>query len=726
MTQSESRDNSKETINDYHSVNSSTGFFSGEDTVDLMRYLRIMFLNKWKFLIIFFSVLLLAFLYANKLAPVYEAKYEIFYNESEKEYILEKGTPVQKSKFNPVFWVKTMNSDELMRRTVEVSGLAIKPQSLKKMMSAEIVEDSKSKKSDVYFLLSISSGNPDLFPILANAYVEALNGIVNQLSEDNNHNLIDYLEKQLADKKNKLQQIDNKILEGISKNPDITRSAESLSQDLESFRVELLNRRIDLAAVAASRRQAENELGHLDGTIVNESAFSEPLKVQLMNLQVDLARALTKKKEDHPSVIAIRENIRQIRNMLRDSIEQKLEIKSLARNPLKGELMGKLIDLQIQEVSLQTRIMGLEGLILELETKLVPDSLDENKMRLVRNREFISESITMLNGRLLEAQSKTYGGLSRFLMIDEPKAPLTPSSKGMKFYLTVGLLLALILAAGFVFLYDLLDNRLRLTEDFEKLFPYIPILARVHQKKDIHKVVKKKMSRTEYYSKHHRELAELILSIRKENKKFGKKVFSIVSPLQQEGKSTISYMLSKNLAENNYKTLVVDLDFFNPITTKKANEKIEYSLNDYLNGNATFGEVINTTDTDNLYVIGAHRKKEGSLCFYDDPKMAELVQKMKDNFDIIIFDTPAILFIPDVISAFEYTDALIPVFRLGVSSRVAVEKTMKMLKDDRKKILGAIINGVVKTKLDYYYSDEYYYKYGERRKKVSPGISMFM
>ena len=55
-----------------------------------------------------------------------------------------------------------------------------------------------------------------------------------------------------------------------------------------------------------------------------------------MNLEVDLARALTKNKENHPAVKQIKDNIQQIKVMLKDSLEQRLEIKSLIQNPLKN------------------------------------------------------------------------------------------------------------------------------------------------------------------------------------------------------------------------------------------------------------------------------------------------------------------------------------------------------------------------------------------------------
>jgi uncharacterized protein YydD (DUF2326 family) len=131
--------------------------------------------------------------------------------------------------------------------------------------------------------------------------------------------------------------------------------------------MDLMKAQIALSTLKASRQRTESALKNLDGTIVNESAFTEPVKVQLMNLEVDLARALTKNREDHPSVKAIRSNIKQLNVMLRDSLENRMQIKSLMENPLKTQLMSKLMELQIAEVSEETHVASLERVIGDLE-----------------------------------------------------------------------------------------------------------------------------------------------------------------------------------------------------------------------------------------------------------------------------------------------------------------------------------------------------------------------
>ena len=115
-----------------------------------------------------------------------------------------------------------------------------------------------------------------------------------------------------------------------------------------------------------------------------------------MNLEVDLARALTKNREDHPSVKAIRSNIKQLNVMLRDSLENRMQIKSLMENPLKTQLMSKLMELQIAEVSEETHVASLERVIGDLEHRTLPDANDENQQQVLRNREMVFMTIKQL------------------------------------------------------------------------------------------------------------------------------------------------------------------------------------------------------------------------------------------------------------------------------------------------------------------------------------------
>lgn len=271
-----------------------------EVTIDLFRLLQILVSHKWKFLLFFLIALSLSAFYGLKQPKYYSSVYEVFYNESIKEFVIESNVPVIKLTFDKAFWLSTMKSDEIARSIALNTGLPYKASTIKSMMKIEM----KEGKGSVIpiFNVNVSSKNPSDIPVLINGFVISLNDLLIKNQIDNSERLIVFLSRQIEDNNKKLSAIDRQILSNGSVNSGSVRDFSKMITELENFRTNLLNSQIELSSVKATRNRTEVELLNLDGTIVNETAFSEPLKVQLMNLQVDLARALTQNKEEHPTL----------------------------------------------------------------------------------------------------------------------------------------------------------------------------------------------------------------------------------------------------------------------------------------------------------------------------------------------------------------------------------------------------------------------------------------
>jgi len=688
-----------------------------EGSFDIMRYAQILFIHKWKFVAIAGLVTLIALIYALNQPKFYVAEYEVFYNESIKNFVVESNVPVIKSEFDKSFWLSTMKSDEMARLTLANSGLPYTTAIMKRMFKVEMV-DKKEQTTPIY-KVTVTSKKNDIIPTLIKAYVQALNDILAKNQISNSDKLVTFLARQLSENNIKLSAIDQQMMMDGASNPAMVRDIKKLASDLEAFRTDLLNTQINLSSAMASKQRTELELKNLDGTIVNESAFSEPLKVQLMNLQVDLARALTKNKEDHPAVKAIRENIIQINAMLRDSIQQKLEIKSLVQNPLKSQLMSRLMELQITEISLQTRVLSLQRVISEFETKMMPDTTDENQQQQLRNRELVFITINLLNSKLIEAQSAAQGSLSRFVIIDEPEVPMTAANKSLLLILLMGLVAGIFFGAAAVFVFDLLDNRLMLVSDYEKFYN-IPVLGTLLHKRNPE----------EYYEDHNtsglsykrmNELGEIIVNIKQAIKVPNKKLFSICSPVRKEGKSMVSLQLAKALADKGLTVLLVDMDMYIPKLTAKMGMNNAAGLVNFIRGESTLDEILHNTDSAKLFFTGVGNTENRNDFQYDSPDFVRFTKAVKKKFDIVIFDTPAILYIPDIVTFLDLMDGVVIIARLMHTTRKSLDKLIKMMGPDRFKIIGTIINDLKLNRINRhtdYYHYGYEYGYNETGDKV--------
>ncbi|MFZ4726652.1 MAG: hypothetical protein ACOYMD_14555, partial [Paludibacter sp.] len=486
------------------------------------RFYRIALIHKWLFLSVFIVVIVLVLLYAIQQPKVYQSNYEVFYNETMREYMSMDNAPVVKSDFDKNYWLSAMKSNEVMNTTLKNSGLSYSTSQLKSMLFVGIIDKRKEDRIPVY-LVSISSKFNEHIPILIRSYVKSLNELLLQNQINNSERLIVYLGSQINQNNQKLNQIDIQVRRSGAGNGTEIIDFDKISTTLDKFRADLLNARVNLSSITSARKSTEDALKNLDGTIVNESAFSEPLKVQLMNLEVDLARSLTRNKEDHPEVKQLRQNISQISNMIRDTLQQRMEIRSLIQNPLKAQLMSKLMEYKIQEVSEDTKVKSLEQIITELESKTLPGSINEAQQQTLRNREMVSLTIKQLNDKLIETQSTSQGSLSRFVFVDDPSS-IFIANKGLLFYLILALLLGLVIAAFIVFVYDLLDDRIMLVEDYEHFYP-APLVGIVkhYSPNENHLVSIHPITGEKYRSS--TDLSNLIINLRQIQKLKGLKTF---------------------------------------------------------------------------------------------------------------------------------------------------------------------------------------------------------
>ncbi len=706
-------------------------YVDDSSNLDIQRYLQILYVHRWLFIIVFFLAALLTILYfkLNEKSEVYSSTVEVFYVRFSDEIHYTINTPysigpsISHSNFDRNFWLSVMRSQEAMRLTIENSKLPLGNTDEFWNISVNIKPPEGEKNiGDLgqapVFLLTVNSTNARHVPVLIEAYINSINELLKKYQIDNSKNLVKFISTQLHDNNQQLNDIDRKIIDRHSTNPFLARDIENIVQDIESFRTSLLDARIQLASVSAARAKAENELGTLDGTIISESAFSEPLKVQLMNLHVDLARARTRNTENHPNVMAIRDNINQINQMLRDSVEQQMEIRSEAIDPIKQQLTIKYLDQIISEISLQAKIASLEEVIADLESKVQPDTTNTNHQQLTRNREMVIMTINQLNARLIETQSQAYGGLQRFMTIDKPGDPVAADTKSLLMIIAIAFFAGLFSGTGAVVIYDLIDNRIMLARDYERFYMY-PVIGAVRFFKDeSFKTLVEKMKNNLNWRQD--EFATISVNIIQTLKHSQGKTIALISPVRSEGKSSTVLKLVRYLSENNKKVLMVDFDLFDPGMTREL-EASEPGVSNYLKGTSSPEELVRKSKVNNMHYIPSGKiNSESDIVDYGNDRIKELLSWAADRYDVVIIDTPAVLYIPDVVFLLDHVDFIIPVVRLKFTNRRSLDSMLKLIKkENRSKITGTIVRNIQYFPLDRYSYYKYYpgYHYGYGYKK---------
>lgn len=188
---------------------------------------------------------------------------------------------------------------------------------------------------------------------------------------------------------------------------------------------------------------------------------------------------------------------------------------------------------------------------------------------------------------------------------------------------------------------------------------------------------------------------------------FDKKVKTIVvtSSVPGEGKSTTCANLAVVMAENGYKTILIDCDQRKSSLHKLFNISNEKGLSDFLVGNIEFSEAVQKTEIPNLNMITSGTKPPNPSELVASEKMKKFIEVLKETYDYIILDTPPVIIVTDAQLISAYADGCVLVVASSEVEKAAAVKAKELLKKVNAKILGVVLNKVKVKQKGYY---EYY------------------
>lgn len=172
----------------------------------------------------------------------------------------------------------------------------------------------------------------------------------------------------------------------------------------------------------------------------------------------------------------------------------------------------------------------------------------------------------------------------------------------------------------------------------------------------------------------------------------------ITSAISGEGKSTIAINLAKTTAALGRRVLVIDTDMR---SVNKLNGTIEATptpglSNLFLEQNLHLDDVIERSPLqNNLFILPA-----GSASMMIDdpsqllasPKMWDLMEELKNHFELIIYDAPPIIEFADVSLLAPKTDGVLLVAGLGKLQTTKFKETLEKLSLSKMHIFGMLIN----------------------------------
>lgn len=192
------------------------------------------------------------------------------------------------------------------------------------------------------------------------------------------------------------------------------------------------------------------------------------------------------------------------------------------------------------------------------------------------------------------------------------------------------------------------------------------------------------------------------------------------------GTTSVSINLAIAVANTKRRTLLIDCDMRKTVKYKKLNEQVTLGLSDYLSQekDEIQREMITyPTNIENLTYIPCGRNVDNATRALGSTEMEELLRCVKKEYDIVIFDLPAVTIVPDAQILMQSVDGIILLAALGETRKKQIREAKRKIAQCKNKYYGMIINKVQKDMYrmnvddyDYYFMD----KSGEQKLSGNP------
>lgn len=192
------------------------------------------------------------------------------------------------------------------------------------------------------------------------------------------------------------------------------------------------------------------------------------------------------------------------------------------------------------------------------------------------------------------------------------------------------------------------------------------------------------------------------------------KTFALTSCNPEEGKTTLAISLAITMAHSGWKVLLVDSDMRKPTAAKRLNKGSLLGLSDYLKGDLDLNDALCETNIKNLTYFSCgndHCNPIGLLC---SVRFEELRDNARNEYDFVLFDTPALASVMDGALVAAKVDATLLVVKMGFTTLTSLKRVKEQLEYLNANIIGVILNKVKKRDYKKYFG-AYNYFFNSKR-----------
>lgn len=172
------------------------------------------------------------------------------------------------------------------------------------------------------------------------------------------------------------------------------------------------------------------------------------------------------------------------------------------------------------------------------------------------------------------------------------------------------------------------------------------------------------------------------------------KVLLVTSSIQGEGKTFTCVNLGATLANIDKRVVLLEFDLRKPDMINKMKLEKHPGISDYLHSEELKARdiIVPSGISDNLWVIGSGLDKVDAGNEMVNPRINELLEELREQFDYIIIDSAPIALVADAFSLNEHSDATIYVVRYNYTQKSHLQILADIEQNNKLKNLMVILN----------------------------------
>lgn len=545
-------------------------------------------------------------------------------------------------------------------------------------------------KDATIFLVEYKGSTPDKNEAIINEFIKQY-----QFDKLNDKNIItektsQFIEERIDIISKELSNVDFRNLNFKRKNKlidvqtDVTASLEkesTIEQQVISTRIQL-----DLATyVNKYLANFKEKYEVLPSNLGFEDASIAKLIEAYNDLVLRRTHLMANSTDENPLVLEVEKQITEVKKSLKNSLYN----------------LQKSYELELDLLSAKEE---------KYQNKLLKMPIYEKEYKDIQREQQIKETLYLyLLQKREENEIAGAANVSNVKVIDHAYTAPQPTSPKKAIIFLAALVIGFVLPIGVIYTKDMLDTKVKNDQDIKSLG--LSYVASIPKNTSDSKIVAK-MNSMSPISEAFR-LLRTNLTFMGHHTDAGNVIF-VTSTISGEGKSFVSVNLAHSLAVLGSKTILVGLDLRLPKLAQYTGVQDGIGISNYLSDESCdlFSILHKSVINENMDVLLSGPIPPNPNELLNRPRLQQLFEELKKDYDYIIVDTAPIGLVADTIMVNHFADVTLFIVRAGILDKRMLRISRDLIDNHKIKNAGFVLNDINYHKAGYGYG--YGYGYGNK------------